>query len=251
MQLTPVERHGEVFFKRDDLYSTGAATGGKARTCMALATGSKGIVTAGSRHSPQVALAALVARQLGIPCRAHIPAGPDTEEVKTAMAAGATIVRHSPGYNSVIVKRARDDADEWRKYGWVEIPFGMESPMAVAQTRQQVANLPRNITRIVVPVGSGMSLAGILHGMVDYRLEVPVVGVVVGADPSSRLKKYAPDAWWSLPVSFLPAEVPYSARVKNSVLYGIPLDPVYEAKCIPFIKPGDCLWIVGNRNAVA
>jgi len=251
MQLTPVIRRGEVFFKRDDLFTTGAAAGGKARTCLALASGSRGIVTAGSRHSPQVALAALVARQLGIPCRAHVPSGPDTAEVKTAMAAGATIIRHFPGYNTVIVKRARDDAEERRDAGWVEIPFGMDSPEAVAQTRQQVANIPRNIKRIVVPVGSGMTLAGILHGMIAYGLRVPVVGIVVGADPTKRLARYAPDCWGSLPVTFYPAGVPYHSRVKNTTLFDVPLDPIYEAKCIPFIGPEDCLWVVGNRNAIA
>jgi hypothetical protein len=28
----------------------------------------------------------------------------------------------------------------------------------------------------------------------------------------------------------------------------IPLDPVYEAKCVGFLKPGDLFWIVGRRT---
>ena len=65
--------------------------------------------------------------------------------------------------------------------------------------------MPREIKRLVIPVGSGMSLAGVLWGMKDCGLSVPVLGVRVGADPRKQLAKYAPaigQAWssWSIPV---------------------------------------------------
>jgi hypothetical protein len=43
-----------------------------------------------------------------------------------------------------------------------------------------------------------MSLAGILHGLAQAAFTVPVVGVVVGADPVKRLDKWAPKHWRNL-----------------------------------------------------
>ncbi len=31
----------------------------------------------------------------------------------------------------------------------------------------------------------------------------------------------------------------------------IALDPIYEGKCVPFIKPRDLLWIVGIQRTAA
>jgi 1-aminocyclopropane-1-carboxylate deaminase/D-cysteine desulfhydrase-like pyridoxal-dependent ACC family enzyme len=141
-----------------------------------------GLVTAGSRSSPQVNIVAHIAKTLGIPCRVHTPAGELSPEVQAAVGAGAEVVQHKAGYNNVIIKRARDDA---KARGWREIPFGMECTEAVTQTRGQVASIAEAvragaIKRVVMPVGSGMSLAGVLHGLRGHGLTVPVVGVVVG-----------------------------------------------------------------------
>ena len=161
------------------------------------------------------------------------------------MHAGAEIEQHKPGYNSVIIKRARDDAAQ---RGWREIPFGMECVEAVQQTAQQVGNLPRNIERIVVPVGSGMSLAGILTGLCNSGRSIPVLGVKVGADPTKRLDKYAPPNWRELS-EIVDSGVPYARKVQ--VDFPIKLDPIYEAKCVKFLRPGDLLWVVGIRESAA
>jgi len=49
--------------------------------------------------------------------------------------------------------------------------------------------------RIVVPVGSGLSLAGVLIGLQFIGRVVPVLGVVVGRDPARLLNKFAPQSW--------------------------------------------------------
>lgn len=251
--LTPVQRFGEQWVKRDDLVEVGGVRGGKVRTCWALAQDAdagkaSGLVTAGSRSSPQVNIVAHIAKELGIPCRVHTPEGQASDEVRAAISAGAERVSHKAGYNNVIVKRARDDAAE---RGWVEIPFGMEHPEAIMQTRRQAQNLPLEppeVQRIVVPVGSGMSLAGILHGLLDTEREVPpVLGVVVGADPTERLDEYAPAGWRDM-VTLVPSGSKYDTPAKTTVWNGIVLDAHYEAKCLPFLAEGDLLWIVGVRQ---
>ncbi|MCA1776060.1 MAG: pyridoxal-phosphate dependent enzyme [Loktanella sp.] len=242
--LTPIEQHGDVWAKRDDLWTFAGAPGGKARTCAALSQGAPGLVTAGSRASPQVNIVAHIAQRLGIPCRAHTPQGELSPEVRAAKAAGAEVVQHKAGYNNVIIARAREDAAE---RGWVEIPFGMECEEAVTQTRAQVRDIPEGVERIVVPVGSGMSLAGILWGLIDAGLTIPVLGVVVGADPTKRLDAFAPSAWRDL-VEIVTSPHDYHKAVEAR-LGDIQLDPHYEAKCMEFVRPGDLLWCVGVRQS--
>ncbi len=244
VSFTPVERHGNVWIKRDDLYQVAGVSGGKARTCWHLAQGAPGLVTAGASSSPQVNIVAHIAKELGIPCRCHVPSGKLRPEVQAAAYAGAEIEQHKPGYNTVIIKRARDDA---AKRGWREVPFGMECVEAVEQTAHQVGNLPRDIERIVVPVGSGMSLAGILTGLRDSGRSIPVLGVKVGADPTKRLDKYAPH--WRELSDLVDSGVPYEDEVH--VDFPIKLDPIYEAKCVEFLQPGDLLWVVGIRESAA
>jgi hypothetical protein len=241
-ELTPIEAAGDLFLKRDDHFSRAGMRGGKVRTCWRLAQGAQGLVTAGSRSSPQINIVAHVARALGIPCRAHAPSGALSPELLDAQAAGAEIIQHSPGYNSVLIARARADANE---RGWREIPFGMECREAVRQTASQIADIPEGARRIVVPVGSGMSLAGILTGMRRAGLSIPVLGVVVGADPVKRLDRYAPEGWRGM-AELVPAGAAYDDAVQAAI-GGVELDPHYEAKCARFLEPGDLLWIVGVR----
>ena len=243
---TPIEIHQDILVKRDDLYKFGTHSGGKVRTCVYLAKGAKGLITAGSRHSPQVAMVSYIAKQNNIPCRVHIPIGDDTTETIEATNNGAEIIRHKPGYNSVIVKRANADATVNKQYTY--IPFGMECVEAVNQTKQQVNNLIGvNIKRIVIPVGSGMSLAGLLTGLIDNNLDIPVLGIQVGADPIKRLNKYAPFLWKDM-VEIKKATLPYGKLVEHNMLGDLVLDPIYEAKCIEHLKCGDLLWVVGIRK---
>jgi 1-aminocyclopropane-1-carboxylate deaminase/D-cysteine desulfhydrase-like pyridoxal-dependent ACC family enzyme len=109
--------------------------------------------------------------------------------------------------------------------------------------REVRESLPKGTRRIVVPVGSGMSLAGILWGTLN---EVEVVGVVVGADPLKRLDRWAPP-WWHRRTTLVRSDLRYEQHAPTD-WRGISLDPVYEAKCVPFLRPGDLFWVVGRRE---
>lgn len=249
--ITPVQQSGGYFFKRDDLFSIGGVRGGKVRTCASLAMkakdagGLKGLTTAGSRSSPQVSIVANIAHWLGLPSEGHTPEGELSGDLLQVGKKGMNIIQHKAGYNHVIIKRSRDSAEE---KGWLDIPFGMECQEAVEQTRKQVANIPQDAKRLIVPVGSGMSLAGILRGLIDQALDIPVVGVCVGADPKARLDQYAPPTWPDM-VELIDPEVDYHKPAAVTEVSGIHLDPHYEAKCIDHLQDGDCLWIVGIRQS--
>jgi hypothetical protein len=178
--------------------------------------------------------------------RCHVPHGALGPEVLEAEAWGAELIRCKPGYNTVLAARAREDAAE---RGWGEVPFGMECEEAVRQTMLQVANIPSGVRRIVIPVGSGMSLAGVLHGLLRTGRTIPVLGVVVGADPHRRLDRYAPPLW-NMMASLVRAGVPYDLEV-DVVIGEVVMDPIYEAKCLPFLEEDDLLWVVGVRNSHA
>lgn len=247
-ELTPWQHEAGVWLKRDDTYTVAGVSGGKARTCWQLAMAlpaPEGLVTAGSRSSPQVNIVAHVGVELGVPVRCFVPGGKWSPELEAAAMAGATLVPVRPGHNSVITARAREWAEQ--HHLWREIPFGMECKEAVRATAGQVANLPPEVKRLVVPVGSGMSLAGVLYGLLEHDRRPPVLGVCVGADPDRRLRRWAPPLWRMM-VDLVLADVDYHRPAPVTQWGAVTLDSVYEAKCIPYLEPGDGLWCVGIRQ---
>ena len=243
--VTPVQRINHKWLKRDDLCIVHGARGGKARTCETLARkATKGLTTAGSRSSPQVALVATMAANMGLPCVVNVPEGDiSTGPVRQAQKMGAKVIQHRAGYNTVIIARSREYA---KAHKYTEIPFGMMCEEAIEETSKQVVNLPRNAKRLVVPVGSGMTLSGVLWGLVDNEIDMPVLGVRVGANPRKRLDRYAPPNWREM-VSFVDADEKYKEHVAANI-GGIDLDPVYEAKCVKYLEDDDIFWVVGHRD---
>lgn len=241
-ELTPIENINGIYIKREDLFEVAGVKGGKARTCWFLSQNAKGLVTAGSRKSPQIKIVAYIANYLKIPCYAHSPSGELGNELLAAKEKGANIVQHKAGYNSVIIKRAKEQSKE---LNLTYIPFGMECQEAVEQTSKQVLNIPKEVKRIVISVGSGMSLCGILKGLADNKLDVPVLGVVVGANPIKRLNTFFPS--WKYMVKLEYIEIDYHKEV-NAKIGDLELDPIYEAKCLPFLEQNDLFWIIGNRK---
>jgi 1-aminocyclopropane-1-carboxylate deaminase/D-cysteine desulfhydrase-like pyridoxal-dependent ACC family enzyme len=244
--LTPVEYRRGVWVKRDDLFEINGVRGGKARATLALSQGAPGVVSCGSRISPQLERAAYVAQALGIPCHIHTASGALTPELKNAQAAGAELFQHKPGYLTVVNKRAADDA---AALGWLNIPYGAVSSVTADVTRKQVANLPADAQRIVITAGSGISLAGVLWGMDDAGLRIPVIGVQVGGSVESVLDEYAPSDWRDT-VTLVDTGTPYETPAAVTTWAGIALDPHYEAKCIPFLQEGDVFWIIAARKSV-
>ena len=249
--LTPVERRGGVWFKRDDLFwfkGDPRANGGKVRAVLRLAKRAQGLVACGDRVSTQIPRVGVLASLLGLSARIHTATGETTEGMAEAEAAGAVLVRHEAGYLSVLKARAREDA---AARGWCEIPWACECPEAIAAVRPQAANLPREMKRLVVCVGSGTSLSGILHGLADAGIQVPVLGVMVGGPPQERLARLAPPGW-AAQVELVPAqEEEFRRPAVRTEFEGVALDPYYEAKAIPFLREGDCLWVVGSRPVEA
>ena len=247
--LTPVERRGEYWFKRDDLFCLNGirgANGGKVRTMLILAKNAKGLVACGDRISSQIPRAAIVAKELGLPIRIHTASGALTDGMQEAVAFGAELVQHEAGYLNVVRARAREDAVA---QGYVEVPWAVECNECIQATAPQAVNIPNEAKRLVVCVGSGMSLAGILQGLKSASIAIPVLGVMVGGSREkveARLDKFGP-ANWRERLTLVESKTDFHAEASEINFEGVALDPFYEAKVIPFLLPGDCVWCVGVR----
>jgi len=238
--ITPIEKYNSIYVKRDDLFIFKNVCGGKVRSALALCKDAKGLVTAGSRYSPQVKIIAEIANDMKIPFHAHIPFGSLTEETQFAIDKGALLFPCKPGFNNAIIGRAKKDAINT---GYTYIPFGMECFESIQQTADQVVDIPNGVKRIVVPIGSGMSFLGIAQGLLKLKSTTPLIGIQVGANPISRFNKF--NIQYEK-YTIIKSSVEYSTKIR-AFIDDIELDPIYEAKCLEFLQPGDLLWIVGKR----
>ena len=249
-ELTPVQYKKEegIWLKRDDLFEVCGVKGGKSRAAYQVITnlldeGYTTIVTAGSRQSPQCEIVSFICESLGVNCKLFMPFGEDTSVIRHIKDNSHTeIIRIKPGYNNVIIARAREYAQE-RGYGYV--PFGMEMEENVKITSEQVVNLPKGCKRIVIPVGSGMSFSSVVTGMINHGIDKPILGVRVGKDPIKVLNQYAIGLEF-LNYSLIQSPISYHTPV-DAYVGDVQLDPIYEGKCREFLREGDCLWIVGKR----
>ena len=161
----------------------------------------------------------------------------------------SVIHRTKVGYNSVICAHARRFASE---NGSFYIPFGMECTENIEITKHQVRNIPEMVKRIIVPCGSGMSMISIIKGLEYYKMfDKEVIGVVVGKNPQSNFKRFMNNTMFdecNVKYTFVNSVLKYEERPKVTSFCGVDLDPIYESKCIPFLKEGDLLWVVGKRN---
>lgn len=130
------------------------------------------------------------------------------------------------------------------------LPFGMEFSENLEITGAQVENIPEEVKRVVVPVGGGMTIASVLNGLTRFnRYDVEVLGVQVGKQAQKTIDRfYEPFLLPKVKFLLVDAGVDYHKTAENTRLGDIELDPIYEAKCLPFLKPGDLLWVVAHRK---
>ena len=76
--LTPVEKHNDIWVKRDDLFTVGNICGGKVRSCYqlmlkAISKGYKDFVSLGSNMSPQCEIISELCELLNVHCYLFMP----------------------------------------------------------------------------------------------------------------------------------------------------------------------------------
>jgi len=242
--LTPIEFKDGLYFKREDLFEFNGLRGAKVRAALYLIDktrqqGYKTVTTVGHRKSPQIQIVGEICEHFGLNFVGHTPQGKLPEAFNKY-----NIIQHKAGYNNVIASRCHSYAIENNCF---EVPFGMVTRECIMLTAEQVLNIPKEVKRIVIPVGSGVNLCGLLLGFRKYKINIPIVGIQVGMSPLKLLSNYAPFGWQKT-ATIIESGEPYAKQYDNCYFHGIELDPVYEAKCTTFIKSGDLFWVIGIRN---
>lgn len=276
--LTPVEWHHGVAYKRDDLYLPFAdvdLNGGKVRQAIKLVENNlpairtrygSTLLTATGVHSPQGLIIARVAAHFELACVLFIGATTAARALaahpmlRAAVELGATIDASARvAYEPALAKTI----DTWRaarKGVGFPIRFGMnldsDAASIVGSTAAQCANIPDDVDTVVIPVGAGITAAGIINGCRTLRPNVKrlLCIQIAGYDRRPVINKITPYRDYEFMSS---RAYPYATHVRRYVAPRFPLDPIYEAKAHEFFmrnvphEPGRTLfWVVGDSGYV-
>lgn len=270
--MTPVQKHGRFWFKRDDLFnpfSDPVIAGGKVRQCLALVRknlaeirkSGASLATATSVLSPQSIRVAAIAKKFGLPCIVGYGGLLSPKEamrehptLRRASELGAELVNLSKlAYANVLYSRLEDwGKRHGRKLFVVQIGSndndgGADSPV-ISAIADQVRNLPKEINLVAIPVGSGVTASAILTGLRKYRPGMRALLLQpFGYDRRGLIDKFAKGPMTYKGKELAPAEYKY---VKGSHAYhkldtckgcnlDFDLDAIYEAKAFrDMLKPG-------------
>jgi len=279
MDLTPVQQLNGLWYKRDDLHvGPGGTNGAKLRACEHLietmaAKGVKNVVTAASVRSPQHAIVANVAGREGLTSHHIVGATNDAamrrhSSVVSALRAGAVFHHVGCAYNASLQPAAAYLAARLPDAAVLHYGITTATGASVSAVRafaevggRQVANLPREVSTLVIPFGSGNSAVGILTGLAGYgRSDVAVKLIGIGPPrfewAAGRLASIGVDMPSDLELTDLHARgwARYSDLMPET-RDGIRFHPTYEGKVVRYLdsaapvwwrRDGSvCLWIVG------
>lgn len=285
-QLTPVELRDGIYFKRDDLFKPfgeDSVCGGKTRQAFTLVYNhrqhietvrNKTLITASSVHSPQGIIVATLAKMFNwqsILCVGAIKPEHISKHItlRMARALGCDIrIVARMGMPNVVFSKANEIAVQ---NGYFMIAFGMnfkgDSRAIIETTANQVENLPDDLDTMVIPVGSGVTLGGILCGIVKFKKRIKrIVAIGVGPDRTQIARDICMTFAITKQISFY--DVPkfdfISLYARDKFSYadaiqesygGVDLDSTYEGKAFNcFIKElykkdeKTLFWIVGNKD---
>lgn len=259
--ITPVDRFGKWYVKREDLAcfkSSKFPSGAKVRQYeqMVRAIPNVPMIVGCMANSAMQIYVAAAALAFGVPGIVYIPGRKErTTATDYALSLGTEVCEVRPGYPSVLRARARDRALQLGKF------VRWDRKLAIEDTANQCANIPKNVKRILVATGSGLTASGILVGL--SRLGFFPTVVAVSTSEMAKADKIISIAHLHL----LPDNLPFGARLPDLELLrtesrygtpaisrlpdGTPLDPYYAAKALQFLRAGDCLWPVGLRPVAA
>lgn len=278
-ELTPVQWHHGIAYKRDDLYLPFPdvdLNGGKVRQAIKLVAANlpairteygSTLLTATGVHSPQGLIIARVAAMFDLSCVLFVGATSVARALeghamlRAAVRLGATIdATARVAYEPALAKTI----DGWRarhRGAGFPIRFGMNldsDPASIlGSTAAQCANIPDEVHTVVIPVGAGITAAGIITGCRTLRPNVKKLLCIqiAGYDRRPVINKITPHRDYDF---YMSRVYPYATHVRRYVAPRFPLDPIYEAKAheymmrsLPSVEREHTLfWIVGDSGYV-
>jgi len=168
--LPPVEKIGDLWFKREDKFSLdGMHNGSKFRQLIWLFSRKSfpGVASGAVTGSPQLPMVAACAKHYGMKCVQFTGARKNMALAGEKL--GAKTILVNPGYGPLLNTRARDYAKE---HGWLRIETNITVNTSNTDIEafhrvgaEQVRNLPDHIETLIIPAGSRNSAASILYGL--------------------------------------------------------------------------------------
>ena len=148
MNLSMVEKIGNIYVKREDLAIFNNINGGKGRVIdylikQGIDEGYSDFVSCGSRTSIQCEIISAACEYYGVNCHLFVPNGHDTP-ITSYMQSNAhtNLIKVDTGYLSVIKKQSREYADA-KEYFY--IPFALEDEITININKDQVQNIPDEV----------------------------------------------------------------------------------------------------------
>lgn len=277
-EITRVEKRGDFFFKRDDLYKPfdwSPINGSKVRQCELLiekniSIAKNGIVTGSSILSPQASIVSAIAKNHRFPCTimyggTNIDSLRKKKYPSLCLEYGANVcVVSNSGFTSVLTSKADEYA---RKNRCLHIRYGIDLlnkiDVFINSVAKQVANIPNDIDNIVLTVGSGTTLIGVMLGMARYKPNIKnVYGVGCAPNRVDKIKSYVEKIniqmgikipLWKL--HYIDAFNEYDgykySQTMKEQYNGIVFHPRYEAKTFHWLKEqrldgNTLMWIIGS-----
>ncbi len=249
MNLTPVEEHDGVLYKREDYFAPlgyGGINGSKVRQCIYLVNkyvqqegDAVGLISGASIKSPQLSMGTAVALHYGLPSIHVIGSRRHTalrhENVAIATRLGASFILNPVAYNPALQSRVRDELSRYPDYFYLNYGISLGADATPTEVEafhrigaEQVANLP-DVEDLVIPAGSCNSAISILYGIALFKPRIDRVHLV-GIGPEKidyteqRLAMIQSVA--DIKITTLFARI-YEQHVDKAVFYDSPLNGPY------------------------
>src|SRR4030095_6212414 len=187
-ELTPVEEHNGIFYKRDDKYmpfTDVPLNGGKVRQICCLLLNNYDqilydgslVCTATSVNSPQGINVSRVAKEFGFKSLIVFGATKIQTLMKNPMVKwmkefGSEFdFQCKIAYENALTKRI-NEIKQTRKLFHIKLRINLESaPDAIINSiANQVQNLPNDLHNLIIPTGSAITAGGILVGLEKYKI---------------------------------------------------------------------------------
>ena len=278
--LTPVEIHNNIYYKRDDYYAPYGkdnVNGGKTRQAICLFRELKdeiknkyngGVVTGSSVNSPQAPIIAAVAQDFGFKCVIGVggttPKTIDTHHMMRLSRHYGADIENVAGHGYTVAIDSGLKKKVISKKGYMLIKFGNSAatnPESIFDSvANQVENIPDKLDNIVISVGSGIQFAGIVKGIEKFKKKVKRIIGVTFVDRSKKINEYL-NQFSNLESGFKKFQdyemykttLPNAKPVWEDVGNGF-IDDIYEGKAhkwmrenIDTTKEKTLFWIIGRR----
>ena len=266
--LTPVEKHSNLLFKRDDLfipYEENGVNGGKLRQAIKLLENidNKHIYTYSSLSAPSAPSIAAACKNLGLLCTVYYGGTNIKSALKNHM---VRLTNYYEAYMDFSCKTGRQSAlhhavsqhsaDDEFIVKYEDNVLNYQEAILLSNA-YQVQNLPDNLSNLVITSGSGITAAGIIIGIEQYHKNVEnIVLITTAPDRIDRInniiKQYNIIRQFTIIDLYHSEGFNYDKR-QPFTFDNIILHPQYEAKTLKaflnsdLTKENSLFWIVGSE----